>query len=179
MTPVPPDGPAIETERLRLRRHALADFEDCCRLTSDPEAVRTIYGQPMSREETWHRLMRFAGHWALLGFGLFIVEERATGRVVGEVGLADFHRGLGDDFDPYPEFAWMLGQDVHGKGYATEAAMAALGWMEAQFAPERTVCIIDPNNAASLRVAAKLDYRPFGEAEYKDKTVLKLERLAG
>lgn len=62
-----------------------------------------------------------------------------TGRVVGEVGLAGFHRGLGEDFDPYPEFAWMMASDVHGRGYASEAARAMLHWMQTAFAPERMV----------------------------------------
>jgi RimJ/RimL family protein N-acetyltransferase len=170
--------PELTTERLRLRAHRLADYEDCCRLTSDPEAVRAIFRQPMSREDTWHRLLRFAGHWHLLGYGLLIVEERASGRVVGEVGLADFHRGLGEDFDRWPECAWMISSDVHGRGYATEAAAAMLGWMETSFAPPRTVCIIDPENAPSLRVAQKLGFHAFGEAVYKNNLVLKLERLA-
>jgi len=171
-------GPVIETARLRLRIHQITDYADCCRLGSDPEAVRTIYVKPISPEDSWHRLMRFIGHWAVFDYGLFIVEELATGKVIGQVGLADFHRGLGDDFDPFPEFAWMLSEEVHGKGYATEAAKAALDWMEAKFAPPRTVCIIDPTNAASLRVAARLGYSVFGEAAYKEKTVLKLERVA-
>jgi RimJ/RimL family protein N-acetyltransferase len=74
--------------------------------------------------------------------------------------------------------AWMLSFDVHGRGYATEAARAILHWMEATFAPERTVCIIDPENGPSLRVAEKLGFHPFGKAEYKHKTVLKLRRFA-
>ena len=138
-----------------------------------------IYRQPMSREDCWNRLLRFAGHWSLLGYGLLLVEEMQTGRVVGEVGLADFHRGLGDDFDPFPEFAWMMASEVHGRGYATEAARAVLDWMEAGFAPGRTVCIIDPENAPSLRVAEKLGFEVFGKAAYKDKPILKLERFAG
>ncbi len=170
--------PMVETARLRLRPHRIADFEACCALTSDPEAVRMIYRTPMSREETWHRLMRFAGHWALLGYGLFVVEDRATGRVIGEAGLADFHRGLGDDFDPFPEFAWIVAHDMHGRGYATEAARGALGWMAANFAPPQTVCIIDPENAPSLGVAKKLGFAVFGEAQYKNKAVLKLRRVA-
>ena len=171
-------APVLQTPRLILRPHRIEDFESCCRLTSDPVAVRTIYQKPMSREETWHRLLRFAGHWALLGYGLLLIEEKDGGRVVGEVGLADFHRGLGEDFDPWPEFAWMVASDSHGRGYATEAAAAILAWMEATFAPERSVCIIDPDNAPSLRVADKLGFRRFGQAAYKDKMVLKLERLA-
>lgn len=170
--------PVIDTPRLVLRPHRLDDFEDCCFLTSDPEAVRMIFQQPLSREDSWHRMMRLVGHWTMLGYGLLLVEEKATGRVVGEVGLGDFHRGLGEDFDPFPEMAWMLSHDVHGRGYATEAAGAFLRWMEAAFAPERTVCIIDPHNAPSLRVAEKLGFHSFGRAEYKGKTVLKLRRFA-
>lgn len=170
-------APVIETPRLILRGHRLDDYEACCFLTTDPEAVRMIFQNPMSREDTWHRLLRFAGHWALLGYGLFIVEEKATRRVVGEVGLADFHRGLGSDFDTWPEMAWMMASDVHGHGYATEAAQAALDWFEGQRAPERTVCIIDPHNGASLRVAEKLGYHSFGRDEYKGKQVIKLRRF--
>lgn len=171
-------GPVLETPRLILRPHRLDDYEACCALTSDPEAVRMIYGMPLSREDSWHRLLRFAGHWALLGYGLLIVEDKQSGRVIGEVGLADFHRGLGEDFDGHPEFAWLLASDVHGRGYATEAATAVLRWMEANFARGRTVCIIDPENAPSLRVAEKLGFERFGEAEYKGKTVIKLRRDA-
>lgn len=170
--------PRIETSRLILRAHRLDDYEDCCFLTSDAEAVRMIFQQPLSREDTWHRMLRFAGHWALLGYGLLLVEEKATGRVVGEVGVADFHRGLGADFDPFPEMAWMIASDVHGHGYATEAAGAALAWMEANFAPERMVCIIDPENGPSLRVSEKLGFHPFAKAEYKGKAVTKLRRLS-
>jgi RimJ/RimL family protein N-acetyltransferase len=122
-------------------------------------------------------MLRFVGHWALLGYGLLLVEEKATGRIVGEVGLADFHRGLGNDFDPYPEMAWMLSSDVHGRGYATEAAGAVLGWMDAAFAPEKVVCIIDPENGASLRVAEKLGFHAFGRGDYRDKPVIKLRRF--
>jgi RimJ/RimL family protein N-acetyltransferase len=168
--------PVIETERLRLRGHRLDDFAACCALGSDPAAVHFIFQKPLTPEEVWQRLLRAAGHWALLGHGLFVIEERATGRMIGEVGLADFRRGLGADFDGVPEFAWVLASDAHGRGYAADAARAALEWMEARFAPHRTVCIIDPANTPSLKVAEKLGYKPFGEAVYKGKTVIKLER---
>lgn len=172
-------GPTLDTPRLVLRPHRLDDFEACCFLHSDPEAVRMIYRKPLAREESWHRMLRFVGHWALLGYGMLLVEERATRRVVGEVGLGDFHRGLGSDFDPFPEFAWMIASDVHGRGYATEAAQAMLNWMQIAFAPSRIVCIIDPDNGPSLRVAEKLGFHIFGNAEYKGKPIIKLRRLMG
>ncbi|KKC27942.1 GNAT family N-acetyltransferase [Sphingomonas sp. SRS2] len=170
-------GPTLETPRLILRPHRLDDFEACLFLHNDPEAVRMIYRTPPTREESWQRMLRFVGHWALLGYGMLLVEERATGRAVGEVGLGDFHRGLGEDFDPFPEFAWMISSDVHGRGYATEAAQAMLGWMAVVHAPDRMVCIIDPDNGPSLRVAEKLGFHPFGKAGYKGKPIIKLRRL--
>lgn len=169
----------LETPRLILRPHRLEDFEACCFLHRDPEAVRLIYQQPLTREESWHRMLRYVGHWTLLDYGMLVVEERVTGRVVGEVGLADFHRGLGDDFDPWPECAWMIASDVNGRGYATEAVQAVLDWARQELAADRTVCIIDPDNTGSLRVAAKLGFRQFGRDHYKGKPILKLHRFAG
>ena len=66
-------GPTLETPRLILRPHRLDDFDACCFLHNDPEAVRMIYRQPPTREESWHRMLRFVGHWALLGYGMLLV----------------------------------------------------------------------------------------------------------
>ena len=116
----------IETERLILRKHALDDFEPAFAMYSDPKVVRHIGdGKPGTRQDVWFRLLRFAGHWQLLGYGLFAVVEKASGCFIGEVGLADFHRGLGDDFDPFPEAAWIMASSAHGQGFATEAMDAA------------------------------------------------------
>ncbi|WNJ89842.1 GNAT family N-acetyltransferase [Bosea sp. 685] len=87
----------IETERLLLRPPVLDDFEACYALLSDP-AVMSFIGGPMSREESWHRLLRYAGHWSLLGYGLFVIIEKESGRLLGQTGLADFHRGARDEF---------------------------------------------------------------------------------
>ena len=89
------------------------------------------------------------------------------------------HRALGPDFDPYPEAGWVLARAAQGKGYATEAGQAAHAWFDSQFGPQRSVCIIDPENGASLGVAAKLGYSPFGNTVYHEKTLTKLERPAG
>jgi RimJ/RimL family protein N-acetyltransferase len=109
----------IETERLILRQNRLEDFEQAYAIYSDPDVVRHIgNGQPGTRQDVWFRLLRFVGHWQLLGYGLFAIIEKASGRMIGETGFADFKRGLGDDFDPFPEAAWILASDMHGKGYA-------------------------------------------------------------
>ncbi|MGC4024585.1 MAG: GNAT family N-acetyltransferase [Mesorhizobium sp.] len=169
----------IETERLILRPNILADFDALHALNSHPEAMRYIgTGQPATREDSWIRLLRNAGHWSLMGYGLFAVTLRETGTYIGHTGLADFHRGLGDDFDPYPEAGWAFMPAFHGKGYALEATQAALGRLQAERAPSRTVCIIDHENVPSLRLADKLGYRRYGEAQYKGRTAVKLERHA-
>ncbi len=170
-----PDGPMLETERLRLRRHRESDLPPRLAMTGDPERTRFI-GGAQGPEENWDRVLRYAGHWALLGYGIFVVEERASGRFAGEVGLCDFRRGLGADFDGTPEAAWMVADWAAGRGYAAEAVRAVIAWHEGQFGVRRQVCIIDPDNEASLRVAAMLGFAPIREASYKEHDVILHER---
>lgn len=171
-----PDGPQIETERLRLRPHRLADLEARAMITGDPQTMRFV-GGAQDREENFNRLLRYAGHWALLDHGIFVIEERASGSLVGEAGLGDFRRGLGSDFDDCPEAAWLIAGPAMGQGYATEAITAAIAWHERNFGLRRQVCIIDPANAASRRVAAKLNFVPFRDTIFKDRPVILHERL--
>lgn len=169
----------IETARLILRRPTLADLDPVHAMRSDPEVVRFVGGKTLTREEAWHRLQRNAGHWSLLGYGLFTVVTRAGGVVVGEIGLIRAERGLGPSFDPFPEAAWILSREAHGRGYATEAAQAAHDWFMRTQPATRTVCIIDPRNAGSLKVAQKLGYRSFGSTCYHGDMVTMLERPVG
>ncbi len=171
------EGPTIETDRLILRQNRPSDLEDRIAITDDPDFMRYV-GGVYDRQENWARLMRYIGHWATFGFGLFAVEEKGSGRYVGNVGLAYFQRALGSDFDSYPEAAWMVAQWAEGKGYASEAMTAALGWYEGAFGAGRQVCIIDPDNAASLRLAARLGFRAFREGENRGHPVLLHERDA-
>lgn len=157
----------IESERLILRRFAATDFDDYLAVAADPETFRYSAKRAMTSDEAWTRLLRHAGHWSLLGYGLFVVEEKATGRFVGEAGLGDFRRRLGPIFDDAPEAAWTIARWAQGRGYATEAAAAALRWMESRFGMDRSVCIIHADNEASLRVARKLGYVAYDERRYR------------
>lgn len=153
----------IETDHLILRHHRLDDFDTLHAIWSDPEVVRFISGKPSTHNESWGRLNRYAGHWALLGYGLFATVEKATGAYVGDIGIARYERGLGDDFDPFDEAGWVLAPTAHGKGYATEAMVAIHAWHLSKFGPRRTVCIVSPEHVGSVRVAEKLGYRPFAD----------------
>jgi RimJ/RimL family protein N-acetyltransferase len=121
----------------------------------------------MTPDESWARLLRHAGHWALMGYGIFAVEEKESGRLAGEAGFADFHRRLGPDFDPFPEASWTIRPEMQGRGYASEAARAATLWLEAHRGPTAAVCLIHRDNAPSLRVAEKLGFAPTRPVEYR------------
>jgi RimJ/RimL family protein N-acetyltransferase len=168
----------IETPRLILRPHALEDFEPWYAMFSDEELFRFIGVPRLSREDGWNRLLRYAGHWSLLKFGLFAVLEKASGRFIGEVGHADFHRGLGDCFDGFPEAAWILARSAHGQGFASEAAAAAHRWLKQHHGASRTVCIISPENSVSLHIARRLGYGVFDTGTYKGRDVVLMEHLA-
>jgi RimJ/RimL family protein N-acetyltransferase len=168
--------PAIETARLRLRGHRIAVFGDCAAMWADPGVVRHIGGRPFAAEETWAKILRYAGLWSLLGFGYWAIEEKASGRYVGDVGFADFKREVNPSFDGAPEIGWALVPWVHGQGFATEAIGAATGWGDGHFGAERTLCMIDPDNAASIRVAEKCGYREYARATYKGQPTILFRR---
>lgn len=171
-------APALDTERLILRGHTPADFDECAAMWGDPRVTEFIGGRPSTAEEVWTRVLRYAGMWALLGFGYWVVRERDTGRFVGEVGFADFRREVTPPLD-VPEAGWVLAPWAHGRGYATEAVRAALAWGDAHLAAPRTVCMIAPENAPSIRVAQKLGFREFARTRFKGDDTLLFERLRG
>ena len=105
-----------------------------------------------------------AGSWTISGYGTWLVFEK-TGAFVGVVGFIDALRGYGPDFDDYLELSYVLGPAHNGKGYATEASLAALGWMERQSFGSHTVCLIGEGHAASIRVAEKCGYTPLRETK--------------
>lgn len=166
----------FDTARLALRVPTLGDFEDSASMWSEPEVVRYIGGRSFTAEESWARLLRHVGHWRLAGYGFWIVRERGSGKFVGEVGFGDFHRNIEPRLGDAPEIGWVLSPESHGQGYGTEAALAAIAWMEEKHRPLRTVCIIQPENAASLRVARKCGYEEYARTTYKDSAVILLER---
>lgn len=141
-----------------------------------PETFAFTDRAPFSLEESWARLLRHVGHWSLLGFGLFAVEERSSGEVVGEVGLADFRRGLGADFDGLLEAAWTIHPAWWGRGYAHEAALAAHQWLEGQRLHNSTICMIHKDNQRSIRVAAKLDYASLAHRSHRGSPVIIFRR---
>ena len=161
--------PVLETPRLRLRSHTAADYPASCALWAHPEVIRYTLGKPATPEEVWSRLLRYLGSWAFLGYGYWVVEERATRTFVGEVGLCNLQRDLTPPLGDLPEIGWVLSPTHQGKGYATEAAQAALNFaVAAPVSASRIACIVHADNAPSLRVAQKLGFVPSHTTTYRD-----------
>lgn len=147
------DSPMIESERLTLRPWRGTDIEPNTAMLADPASGRfiTADGKPITDAFAgWRNAAIMAGHWVLHGVGMFVVEERQTGRYVGRVG----------PWKPpgWPGFevGWGIAKDFRGRGFAVEAARAAIDWSFATFEIDRIVHCIDRENGASQAVARRL-----------------------
>jgi len=169
-------APVIETGRLILRGHRLDDFAASAAMWAEPAVTRYIGGRPFTAEETWSRLLRYPGHWSLLGYGYWAVEEKSTSSLIGELGFADYRREIDPPIDS-PEMGWVFATCAHGKGYGAEGVRAALLWADQHFGPEQqTVCLIHPDNAASFKLAEKNGYLPYRHTTYKQQPAVLLAR---
>ncbi|WEK06678.1 MAG: GNAT family N-acetyltransferase [Candidatus Devosia phytovorans] len=167
--------PTLTTPRLTLRAHTAADFPACCTLWSNPAVTRFIGTRPSTPEEVWRRILTYAGHWQLMGYGYFLAETRDTGEIVGEFGLADFHRDIAPPIGDTPEAGWAMLPQFHGQGLAHEALTAVLAWVD-QTMP-RTVCLIAPDNTPSLKLATRLGYTEYAQTSYRDAPTILLARV--
>lgn len=176
MNPRLAEIPVLHTERLILRPHRLSDFEASLAMWTDPEVVRFIGGKPSTEQQVWGRIMNYLGHWQLMGYGYWCVEEEASGQLVGEFGFADFRREITPSILGVPELGWALNSRVHRKGYATEGLRAAMTWGDAHLPIARSVCLIDPDNLPSVKVAAKLGFTEQCRTTYGGKPIVLLTR---
>lgn len=165
-------APVLRTARLILRPHEARDFEPAAAMWADPGVARYTGGSPSRRQDSWMRLLRYPGLWAILGYGYWAIEEAESGLFAGEAGLADFKREMTPSIDDVPEAGWALSPRFHGRGYAQEALTAILGWADTHLDAPRTCCIIDPGNAPSIRLAAKLGFEGPHPARFRGSDTL-------
>ncbi|HEU5311797.1 MAG TPA: GNAT family N-acetyltransferase [Candidatus Eisenbacteria bacterium] len=152
----------LETERLLLRSFHAEDLDAYAAMHADPEVVRYLGDRmPLSREDAWRSMAMILGHWTLRGFGLWAVEEKATGALVGRVGLFE------PDGWPGQEVGWTLAREHWGKGYAFEAASSSLDHAFHTLAWPRAISLIDPANHRSIRLAERLGERFEREIEIR------------
>ncbi|HVF86411.1 MAG TPA: GNAT family N-acetyltransferase [Pyrinomonadaceae bacterium] len=156
----------LETERLTLRMFRDDDLDNYAKICADPEVMRYLGGKPMNRVEAWRQIAFFVGHWHLRGYGLWAVEEKASGNLVGRIGF------LNPEGWPGFEIGWTLGREYWGKGYATEGARRALQYAFTELNREHVISLIHPDNQPSIHVAERLGEKLEGRTELFDHEVL-------
>jgi RimJ/RimL family protein N-acetyltransferase len=141
----------LETERLRLRHFVEADLDAYAPICADAETMRYIgLGTPLSRADAWRSMAMLLGHWQLRGYGMWAVEDKATGALVGRIGL-HYPEGW-----PVLEVGWLLDRAHWGRGLATEGGRAAMQYGFERLNLSHISSVIHPLNQASIRVAEKL-----------------------
>lgn len=152
--------PRLETARLVLRAPVIGDFETYRAILMSPRAVHMV-DEPLDRRAAWLDFAQVVATWVLRGHGLFTIEAKATGAVLGFT-LIGFEEG-----DREPELGWFLTEAAEGKGYAFEAAGAVRDWGLATLELDALVSYIDPPNTRSIRLAERLGgwHDPVASAE--------------
>src|SRR5689334_22942648 len=152
--------PQLETERLIMRGPSGSDFEPFAKMMADPDVARFIAPAPMERSDAWRALSSAIGHWALRGYGAWTVMRKSDGAYVGRVGM------INPEGWPGLEIGWTLDKPHWGKGYATEAAAAAMRYAFLTQPVDRLISCIDPDNVASQQVAKRI-----GESKGERRTI--------
>jgi len=164
-------APELETERLRLRQFRESDFpiyEDWC---ANPDLMRYLGGRTFGKNGPWLHIATMLGHWQLRGYGLWAVEERATGDLVGRIGL------FNPEGWPGFEIGWALARPFWGRGYAMEGARASLHHARDVLGRDRVISLIRPANERSIKVARKIGETPAGEVDLRGSKALVYEVL--
>ena len=154
----PADTLQLETDRLVLRPIRREDFAAFAEFLADAESTRHL-GGPQPRAVAWRTFLAMAGAWAMQGFAMFSVIEKASGAWVGRVGPWQ------PEGWPGTEVGWGIARDRCGLGYATEAATAAIDWAFDALGWSEVIHVIDVGNAASQAVARKLGSRNRGRGQ--------------
>jgi len=143
----------LETPRLILRRLTMDDLDDLVKLYHGPD-VRKYYSEGIpSYEETKQELEWMINTcYVQYGFGMWATIDKATGKFIGRCGLTPM------DIEGHEEIevGYMLAREYWGQGLATEAAQAILQYGFEQVGLSRLICVVNPGNEASSKVAMKI-----------------------
>ena len=171
----------LETSRLVLRKLEADDLDALARIYADPEVRRFFPEGTLDREETREELEWIVDvYYRRYGYGLWATVLKETGQVIGRCGLLPWavvpamSAPLGLDNAPEDpseaasievELAYMFAREHWGRGLATEAARAIVAFGFDRLGLDRIICLIDPENVASLKVASNVGMVADGDVE--------------
>lgn len=170
-------APTLETERLVLRGFREEDLGDHAAILSDPVVMKHFGGHLFGREDSFRRLLGGIGLWQVQGVGLLAAERKSDGRLVGHVGLFDYHREITPSIEGRPELGYIFAAEVHGQGIAREACEALLAWADATVEADDIVAIISIANEPSVKLARRLGFERQPDAVYHDEPISMWRRL--
>ena len=142
------DIPVFETERLRFRAMSMDDYDEEVAFYATDRSKGV--GGPMTPDQVWRIMAQFLGHWVIHGYGLWALEEKATGRYVGRAGF------LNPIDWPEPEIAWTLMEHAEGRGLAEEAARAVRNHAYTKMGWTTAISLIMADNTRSIALAERL-----------------------
>ena len=146
-------GPTLETARLILRPPIQEDFDGYAQMAAEEETMRFLGGVG-SRDAAWRMMSTLTGAWVLLGYSMFSVIEKESGRWIGRLG--PWRPGGETGGWPGAEVGWGLVKSAQGKGLAYEGAEAAMDWAFNHLGWDEVIHCIDPNNTPSIALAERL-----------------------
>lgn len=179
-----PPVPRLETARLWLRPWSPGDIRAYADILRHPDvmrymgsglrytvkrAVAAVLACGTDIEFRW-RMRRLVRHWRQWGFGEWAVEEKATGLLIGQIGLTHHPDWIADPAKI--EIGWVLARHAWGRGLATEGAAASLAYAFECLELDRIVSITWPQNVRSQGVMARIGLTPVGQTQWKGSDVV-------
>lgn len=141
----------VETQRLVLRTWQSDDRAAFAMINADPAVTEHVARLPLSREQSDAFVDRIEASWLHRGYGLYAVESRMSGELVGFCGLSH-HRALPDEV----EVGWRLARAAWGRGLGTEAALVCRDLAFDRLGLDRLISVTIEANVRSSRVMEKL-----------------------
>lgn len=158
----PSRQPVLQVGRFDLWQPTASDHAALHALTETPDMRRFLGGHAPDPADSFARLYRNAGSWALHGYGTLLVRERGQTELVGHCGVFRSWRGL-PGLDDVAEAGWIIDRAWWGRGVAGQVMQAVLDWFDRTHGRQRVACMIERGNIASERVAARLGFVPYHE----------------
>jgi len=156
-----PFYPELVSERLRIRHWKASDIDAYAALCADEDVMLHLGGAAFDRLGSWRHMAMMVGHWQLLGYGHWVLEDKHSGEFVGRAGF------LNPEGWPGFELGWTVAKEHWGKGYAKEAARAILAYVFSRHDQHEVISLIHRDNKASIAVALNIGETFDRETELK------------